>query len=55
MATARYEFGYAPDGVSPQGNTGAIVAGGAPNLATTEEWAFPGPTSTILQEGDIVV
>ena len=39
MATGRAEFGYAPNGVSPQGNTGAIVAGGGPNSATTEEWS----------------
>ena len=49
MATSRYEFGYAPNGVSPQGNTGAIVAGGytTTNVATTEEWAVDLANKTI--------
>ena len=49
MATSRYEFGYAPNGVSPQGNTGAIVAGGytTTNVATTEEWDVPLANKTI--------
>ena len=56
MATGRAEFGYAPNGVSPQGNTGAIAAGGSPNLATTEEWAFSGipPTAPADQHHPIL-
>ena len=45
------------DGVSPQGNTGAIAAGGSPNLATTEEWAFSGipPTAPAAGYSDAIV
>ena len=51
MSTARYQFGKT---VNPSsGSTDALAIGGeVPSyVATTEEWAFPPPTSSILQEG----
>ena len=48
MATSR-------KAASSQGpsNTTAMISGGNPSLTATEEWSFPGPTSSILQEGDM--
>ncbi len=51
MSTARYQFGKT---VNPSsGSTDALAIGGeVPSyVATTEEWAFPPSTSSILQEG----